>query len=114
MNNSPDSRLLTGIGNSTMMPLPSKNDVSDENENENEKGTSCSEVAEGALVDRALTDMSGGDVTTDVEAEQPDSNEVLDGVVGDVGGGISSDGCAADDVTTNDELEQELKRARVD
>jgi hypothetical protein len=58
--------------------------------------------------------MSGGDVTTDVEAEQPDSNEVLDGVVGDVGGGISSDGCAADDVTTNDELEQELKRARVD
>ena len=65
-----------------MMPLPSKNDVSDENENENEKGTSCSEVAEGALADRALTDMSGGDVTNDVEAEQPDPNEVLGGMGG--------------------------------
>ncbi len=65
-----------------MMPLPSKNDVSDENENENEKGTSCSEVAEGSLADRALTDMSGGDVTADVEAEQPDPNEVLGGMGG--------------------------------
>ena len=53
-----------------MMPLSSKNDVSDDDENE-----------------KGGTDMSGGDVTTDGEAEQPDSNEVLDGVVGNVGGG---------------------------
>ncbi len=58
--------------------------------------------------------MSGGDVTTDVEAEQPASNEVLEGVVGDVGGGISSDGCAVGDVLADNELEQEPKRARAD
>jgi hypothetical protein len=62
----------TGIGNSTIMLPRSKNDVS--NENENEKGAACFKVVDGAF-----DDMSGGDVSTDVGAEQPVSNAALDG-----------------------------------